>query len=322
MRLFRKIALICAAFSLTSCVKKKEITDAKLEYPFQVTTTVGMIADVARQIGGDLTTVKNIIGEGIDPHSFQAGLSEIEQLSSADLIFYNGLHLEGKLGAILEKQSKDKPVIALAEGLFERDYEIIGGSEDSDPHVWMDVQGWRQVAAIILNNLSEFDSENAGYYEANHSAYLELITGLEHYARQCFATIPKSQRVLVTAHDAFSYLGRAYGITVMGIQGISTESKAGLKDINRLVAYLVEKEIPAVFVESSVPKQSVTALIEGAAARGHKVVIGGELFSDAMGPADTYEGTYIGMIDHNVTTITRALGGQAPKKGMNGKLSH
>ena len=322
MRLFRKIALICAAFSLTSCVKKKEITDAKLEYPFQVTTTVGMIADVARQIGGDLTTVKNIIGEGIDPHSFQAGMSDIEQLASAELIFYNGLHLEGKLGSTLEKQSKDKPVIALAEGLFEKDYEIIGGAEESDPHVWMDVQGWTQVASMITSELEEFDPDNDGYYEKHYSEYLKSLIALQNYASHSFATIPENQRVLVTAHDAFSYLGRAYGIKVMGIQGISTESKAGLKDINRLVTYLVENKIPAVFIESSVPKESVTALIEGAAARSHQVVIGGELFSDAMGPDGTYEGTYIGMMDHNVTTITRALGGQAPEKGMHGKLSH
>lgn len=322
MKRFITLALLIVTFTFTSCLKKKEIVERSLEYPYKVTATVGMIADVTRQIAGDQAEVTNIIGEGIDPHSYSAGPSEIKQLSNADLVLYNGLHLEGKMGQVLEKQSETKSVFAVAEGLLDSDYEIIGGSAESDPHVWMDVNGWTRVTKSITSRLAAFDPTNAALYEENSAAYQKRLVDLDNYARQCFASISKNQRVLVTAHDAFSYLGRAYGIEVRGIQGISTESKAGLQDINRLVKYLVDQKIPAVFVESSVPKESVTALIEGANAQSHQVVIGGELFSDAMGPAGTYEGTYIGMIDHNITTITRALGGQAPKEGLNGKLSH
>ena len=313
---------LLSTIAFSSCVKKKKEEAGSPRDAYEITATVGMIADVTREIAGDRATVTNIIGEGIDPHSFQAGPSDIEKLSSADLILYNGLHLEGKLGSILEKQAKNKPVIAVAEGLLDSDYEIIGGAEESDPHIWMDVSGWNQVSNEIMKHLLEFDPANAKAYQENFQTYQKQLIDLDHYAHQCFATIPESQRVLVTAHDAFSYLGRAYGLDVRGIQGISTESKAGLNDINQLVDFLVEKKIPAVFVESSVPERSVKALIEGAAARGHQVVIGGELFSDAMGPAGTYEGTYIGMIDHNITTIVKALGGAAPDKGLNGKLSH
>lgn len=322
MNKFLTFGLLIVTFVLNSCLKKKERTERVLEYPYKVTATVGMIADVTRQITGDQAEVVNIIGEGVDPHSYSAGPSEIKQLSNADLVLYNGLHLEGKMGQILEKQSDKKPVFAVAEGLLGSDYKIMGGSSESDPHVWMDVSGWIKVTNAITARLTEFDPKNAAFYEENSASYQKKLVELDNYARQCFASIPESQRVLVTAHDAFSYLGRAYGIEVRGIQGISTESKAGLQDINRLVKYLVNQKIPAVFVESSVPKESVTALVEGANAQSHKVIIGGELFSDAMGPAGSYEGTYIGMIDHNVTTITRALGGQAPEKGLNGKLSH
>lgn len=313
---------VLGAFVLTSCLKKKETAERPLEYPYKVTATVGMIADVTRQIAGDQAEVTNIIGEGIDPHSYSAGPSEIKQFSNADLVLYNGLHLEGKMGQVLGKQSEKKPVFAVAEGLLDSDYKIIGGEAESDPHVWMDVTGWIKVTRAITTRLAQFDSRNAVLYEENSAAYQKKLVDLDNYARQCFTSIPENQRVLVTAHDAFSYLGRAYGIEVRSIQGISTESKAGLQDINRLVKYLVDQKIPAVFVESSVPKESVTALIEGANAQSHKVIIGGELFSDAMGPAGSYEGTYIGMIDYNITTITRALGGQAPEMGLNGKLSH
>lgn len=310
------------AFLLPSCVQKKKEEATSLDYPYEITTTVGMIADVTREIAGDRATVSNIIGEGVDPHSFQAAPSEIEKLASADLILYNGLHLEGKLGSTLEKQSESKLVLAVAEGLLGSDYKIIGGADESDPHVWMDVSGWMKVAEEITKQLSKFDPQNAESYQANSDAYLKRLVELDNYTCKSIASIPENQRVLVTAHDAFSYLGRAYGLEVRGIQGISTESKAGLNDINKLVDFLVEERIPAVFVESSVPERSVKALIEGAAARGHEVTIGGELFSDAMGPAGTYEGTYIGMIDHNITTITRALGGIAKEKGLNGELSH
>ncbi len=314
-------AFIAAAF-FPSCVKKKESQTSRSQGdPYQVTATVGMIADVTREIAGDQATVHNLIGEGIDPHSYRPGKSDIDALQTADLILYNGLLLEGKMGEVLGSQKKaGKPILAVAEGLS--DYPIIGGESHADPHLWMDVTAWSKVSEKIAHHLQTFDPANKDKYSANLEGYQTQLQQLDAYAKTCIATIPEKQRFLVTAHDAFSYLGRAYQLEVRGIQGISTESEAGLQEMNELVNFLVESKIPAVFVESSVSDKSVRALIEGARAQGHEVKIGGELFSDAMGPAGTYEGTYIGMIDHNITTITRALGGQAPEKGLQGKLAH
>jgi len=186
------------------------------------------------------------------------------------------------------------------------------GSEYTDPHVWMDVSAWAKAVPVIAETLAAYDPVNAATYHANATKYVATLEGLDRYAKEVMATIPEGQRVLVTAHDAFNYLGRAYGVAVRGIQGVSTESEAGVRDLEDLVNFIVENKIPAVFVETSVADKNVRALVEGARARGHDVVIGGSLFSDAMGQAETYEGTYIGMIDHNVTTITNALGGTAP----------
>jgi manganese/zinc/iron transport system substrate-binding protein len=184
----------------------------------------------------------------------------------------------------------------------------------------MDVSKWKKATEAVAGALGEFDPPNAALYRANADAYALELEALDAYARERIASIPGNQRLMITAHDAFNYMGAAYGLEVKGIQGLSTESEAGLHDINALVDLLVERQVPAVFVESSVSDKNVKALVEGAAARGHKVKVGGELFSDAMGPAGTYEGTYVGMIDHNVTVIARALGGDAPERGLNGKL--
>ncbi|MDB4544836.1 zinc ABC transporter substrate-binding protein [Akkermansiaceae bacterium] len=312
----RYLALLLALLA-TSCTKKKEATSGPGEYPYRIVATVGMIGDVTRELAGDKATAINIIGEGLDPHVYKPTKEDIDSLQSAALILYNGVHLEGKMGEVLESRNKaGTPVTAVAEGL--PGFEYLKG----DPHLWMDVSAWSKVAGKIQASLASFDPANKVYYGERLAGYTATLAGLHAYAQKSLASIPESQRVLVTAHDAFSYLGRAYGLEVRGIQGISTESEAGLQKINALVAYLVDKKIPAVFIESSVSDKSVKALIEGAAARGHQVVIGGELFSDAMGETGTYEGTYLGMIDHNVTTITRALGGEAPAKGFQGKLSH
>jgi manganese/zinc/iron transport system substrate-binding protein len=190
-----------------------------------------------------------------------------------------------------------------------------------DPHVWMDVRGWMKAVTVVEQALSEFDPDNAAVYQANAAAYIAELEALDAYVRKVIASIPENQRVLVTAHDAFNYLGRAYGLDVRGIQGLSTESEAGVQDIEKLIDFLVKRGLPAVFVETSVADKNVRALVEGAKARGHDVGIGGELFSDAMGEPGTYEGTYIGMIDHNATTIARALGGSAPARGMQGQLT-
>jgi manganese/zinc/iron transport system substrate-binding protein len=291
---------------------------------YSATATVGMIADVVRNIVGDKGTVHGIIGEGVDPHLYKPTSSDVKLMQASDIIFYGGLNLEGKMGDVLVRlATRGKPVVVVTETLLEQDEYVMATEEAHfDPHVWMDVAGWIQATEVISQALIAFDPDNASYYEERTADYTAKLKELDDYAKKVFATIPQQRRVLVTAHDAFNYMGRAYGIEVRGIQGISTESEAGLKDINDLVDFLVDRDIPAVFVETSVSQKNVRALIEGAQARGHDVIVGGELFSDAMGAAGTYEGTYIGMLDHNITTIVRALGGEAPEKGLNGQLSH
>jgi manganese/zinc/iron transport system substrate-binding protein len=290
-------------------------------YPIKVGSTVGMVADIVREVGGDRVQVKNIIGAGVDPHVYNPTRSDVATLLTSDIIFYAGLLLEGQMSDMLVKVSRKRPVYAVTE-LLQSDYLIHDqATNHEDPHVWMDVRGWMKAVDVVADALIAFDPPNTDYYQANAAQLGQLLGRLDDYARQTIASIPAAQRVLVTAHDAFNYMSRAYGIEVVGIQGLSTESEAGIKDINRIVDLLVKRQIPAVFVESSVSDKNVKALIEGAAARGHRVRIGGELFSDAMGPPGTYEGTYVGMIDHNITVIARALNGNAPKKGMQNKLT-
>ncbi|MBT4757767.1 MAG: zinc ABC transporter solute-binding protein [Opitutae bacterium] len=314
---------------LTGCDRSEKASDADSashkKEPYQVLCTVGMITDIVRNIVGDYAQVEGIIGEGVDPHLYQPTRSDVVKLSTADVVFYNGLLLEGKMTNVLMRVAKSgKPVKAVTEAILENSDYLLQKEEDSkhiDPHVWMDVRGWMQAVPLVAETLSIFDPLRADIYTANATAYTKKLEALDAYAQQSIGSIPESQRVLVTAHDAFNYLGRATGLTVRGIQGVSTESEAGVRDLEDLVNYIVEKKIPAVFVETSVADKNVRALVEGANARGHGVRIGGALFSDAMGQAGTYEGTYIGMIDSNITTITRALGGEAPELGMQGKLT-
>ncbi|MFP4281375.1 MAG: metal ABC transporter solute-binding protein, Zn/Mn family [Opitutales bacterium] len=290
--------------------------------PYQIVTTVGMITDLVREVAGEHGKVEGLIGEGIDPHLYQPTRGDIIALQRADIVFYNGLMLEGRLGDVLERlERRGKPVRAVTEAILELgDYVLTDGTQHYDPHVWMDVGGWKMATEVVAEALAEFDPANAEAYAANAQAYRRRLEELDAYVRQVLGSIPEGQRHLVTAHDAFNYLGRAYGLEVRGIQGLSTESEAGVRDLEELVNFLVEENIPAVFVETSVADKNVRALLEGARSRGHELRIGGELFSDAMGPAGTYEGTYIGMLDHNATIIARALGGMAPERGLHGKL--
>jgi manganese/zinc/iron transport system substrate-binding protein len=274
-----------------------------------------MITDVVRNVAGEHAEVEGIIGEGVDPHLYKPTRGDVVKLNSADVIFYNGLLLEGKMADVLvQMATSGKPVHAVTEKILGDEKYLMekdDGSSHTDPHVWMDVQAWLSGVDVIAGALAAYDPENAEDYMARAADYSGKLIALHAYALEAMATIPEGQGVLVTAHDAFRYMGRAYGLEVRGIQGISTESEAGVRDLEKLVDFIVERNIPAVFVESSVADKNVRALVEGAKARGHDVRIGGELFSDAMGQPGTYEGTYIGMIDHNVTTIVNALGGRA-----------
>lgn len=292
-------------------------------YPLKVTATVGMVADIVRQVGGERLAVSALIGPGVDPHLYKPTRNDIAALQGADAVFYSGLLLEGKMtDALVRVAQSGKLVVAVTEQLDEKTLlEPAEFAGHFDPHVWMDASLWSSAVDVVAKSLARFDPPHAAEYSANATRYQGELAALHEYTKKITATIPPAQRILVTAHDAFNYFGRAYGVQVLGIQGITTESEAGLEDINRLVDMLVTNSVRAVFVESSVADKNVKALIEGAKARGKQVIIGGSLFSDAMGAADSYEGTYIGMIDHNATIITRALGGDAPARGLNGKLT-
>ena len=287
-----------------------------------VVATTGMIADTARAIGGDHVDVRALMGPGVDPHAYRQTRSDIVAMTRADLVLWHGLYLEAQMEEFFEDLGRRRIVVAVAEAM-PRNLLLAHEDYDNrfDPHVWMDPDLWRRVAAEIRDALAEVDPENAAFYLASAESFLTGLDTVSAYAREALASVPEDSRVLLTAHDAFNYFGQAYGFEVLGIQGISTESEAGLVRIAELVDLLVARNIRAVFVESSVSDRNIRALIEGAAARGHEVRIGGELFSDAMGEPGSYEGTYIGMIDHNVTIITRSLGGDAPERGMSGQLS-
>jgi manganese/zinc/iron transport system substrate-binding protein len=276
------------------------------QYPIRVVCTTGMVADLARNVGGSHVAVKSLMGAGVDPHLYKASPGDVAQLNSADVIFYSGLHLEGRMTDLLENIARRKPCVAVASAIGE-DRILHDESGAHDPHLWFDVSLWSQAASAVRDTLIAFDPKHADDYRANAKAYQERLAALHAEASAQVAAIPKEHRVMVTAHDAFRYFGRAYDIEVRGIQGISTDSEAGVKQINDLVSFLVERKIKAVFVETSVSDQNIRSLLEGCAARGHSVVIGGELFSDAMGAEGTPEGTYEGMIRHNVETIVKAL---------------
>ncbi len=292
-------------------------------YPYRVVATVGMITDSVREVAGDRAEVVGLIGEGVDPHLYNPTRTDVTQFMRADIIFYNGLQLEGKMTDVLVRVGRSgKPVHAVTE-LIDPAYLLEHDEWEgySDPHVWMDVSAWMKALDAVTEAVIGFDPLHADEYERRAAAYRAQLQELHEYVARVVNTIPEHNRVLITAHDAFNYFGRAYGIEVRGIQGLSTESEAGLLDINRLVDLIVARNIRAVFVETSVAEKNVRALMEGARSRGHEVRVGGTLYSDAMGPAGTYEGTYIGMIDHNATTIVRALGGEAPENGVHGRLT-
>lgn len=276
------------------------------KYPVNVVCTTGMVADLVRNIGRDKVKVSQIMGEGVDPHLYKASPGDVNMLNSADAIFYSGLHLEGKMTDVFVRMARKKPTFAVAEYIPE--VSVMDNPEGAfDPHVWFDVSIWREGAGVVRDALKAFDPKHADEYQNRADRYQVELAKLHDYAKAQLATIPKERRVLVTAHDAFRYFGRAYDLEVKGIQGISTESEAGVKEVNVLVNFLVTNKIKAVFVESSVSDKNVRALLEGCKARGHDVVIGGELFSDAMGKDGTPEGNYVGMVRHNVDTIVKAL---------------
>lgn len=287
-----------------------------------IVATTGMIADTARRIGGAHVEVQALMGSGVDPHAYRQTRSDITAMTRADLVLWHGLYLEAQMEEFLVKLARRRTSVPVAEAM-PRDLLLSHEDYDGrfDPHVWMVPTLWVHVARDIARVLSEARPELTTDFALNLAVFEADLVKLQSYGETAMASVPKDARVLLSAHDAFGYFGRAFDMEVIGIQGISTESEAGLNRISTLVDMLVKRKIGAAFVESSVSDRNIRALIEGAAAQDHTVSIGGELFSDAMGADGTYEATYIGMIDHNITTISRALGGTVPDLGMNGKLA-
>ena len=289
----------------------------------EVVATTGMVADLVEKVGGDTVRVQTLMGPGVDPHLYKASPSDIRALEGADIVFVSGLHLEGKMGELIEKLGARSRVVAVTDsiphdrlmGFSGAGAGGAGGEGDAavpgagahDPHVWFDVSMWSQCLPGVSTALAEKRPQDRARYDAARTAYEKELTALHDEVRAAIGTIPKEHRVLVTAHDAFGYFSRAYDIEVLSVQGMSTESEASLKDINTLVDTLVGRKIPAVFVESSVSTRNIDALRQGAASKGHTVAIGGQLYSDAMGAANTPEGTYVGMVRANVRTIVDAL---------------
>lgn len=293
------LCLLLAACGDEETVDKKE---------GNVVATTGQIADVVKAIGGEHLEVTTLMGPGVDPHLYKATQSDITKLDKAEVIFYNGLHLEGQMQDIFTQMAEEKTVVAVGEtvdeGLLLADEE---NTDLHDPHIWFDIELWKEVVDSVGNTLAEEYPDFKEDFEKNEAAYIEELDELIAYIDGRVEEIPESQRILVTAHDAFNYFGKSQGFEVRGLQGLSTDSEYGVKDVQNMVDFLVSNKIKAIFVESSVSDKAMKAVIEGAREKGHKITIGGELFSDAMGAEGTEEGTYTGMYKHNIDTIVDAL---------------
>jgi manganese/zinc/iron transport system substrate-binding protein len=267
---------------------------------------------VAKNVGGERVEAIGLMGPGIDPHLYKASEGDVARLQQADIIFYNGLHLEAQMGSVLERMADGRIRTVAVTDLVDRDL-LLAPPEfkgNYDPHVWFDVSIWMKTVEQVRATLTEADPGSAELYAANADRYLAELADLHAYVLAQAERVPADKRVLITAHDAFNYFGRAYGFEVRGLQGISTESQASTSDVQGLADFITERQIPAVFVESSVPQRTIEAVQAAVRDRGFDVQIGGSLFSDAMGNPDTPEGTYIGMVRHNIDTIVSALLGE------------
>ena len=276
---------------------------------FHIVTTTSMITDLVKNIGGDQVEVEGLMGAGVDPHLYKASEGDVSKLATADMILYNGLHLEGKLVEVFEKMQKQKiNTVAISDALDKKD--LIGSSHfasNYDPHIWFDVENWEKITLYIAEKLSEAQPENKAIFTANAQKYLQELKTLKQELTAEIATLPEDQRRLVTAHDAFNYFGKAFKFEVVGLQGLSTATEAGVQDVQKTAAYIIDHKVKSVFIESSVPRRTVEALQAAVNSKNHQVKIGGTLYSDALGNPGSPEGSYIGMFKYNVHTIVEAL---------------
>jgi manganese/zinc/iron transport system substrate-binding protein len=304
----RWLAPLCAvlAFASASACAPDSARDAG--GAIRVVATTSLVADLVRNVGGDRVDLTALMGSGVDPHLYRASEGDVRALSRADVIFYNGLHLEAKMSEVLERMHGSTRTFAVSDGVDRA--RLLSPPEfagNYDPHIWFDVSMWRSALDHVRASLVEVSPADSALFNANAATYAIHLDSLDSYVRERAATVPQSQRVIVTAHDAFNYFGRAYGFEVRGLQGISTAAEAGAADVRELAQFIADRKIPAVFVESSVPRRSIEAVQAAVASRGFNVSIGGQLFSDALGDGGTPEATYLGMVRHNIDTITSAL---------------
>jgi len=299
----KRAITILAVIIVLGCKNNKQ-DNGKLN----VVVTTSMLTDLVKNIGGDLINIQGLMGAGVDPHLYKASEGDVSKLFNADVIFYNGLHLEGKLVEVFEKMEAQKTTVALGEflakdGLIGSDYF----ASNYDPHVWFNIQYFKEFSDKVTNVLSNKDPKNAGSYTVNNIAFQQELDLLQTTVVNTIATLAPEKRILVTAHDAFNYFGKAYGFKVVGLQGLSTATEAGVQDVQQLSEYIIKNKVKAVFIESSVPRRTIEALEAAVLSKGHQVSIGGSLYSDALGDAGSVEGTYIGMFLYNVKTIVTAL---------------
>ena len=304
--------IIGMTFLLGACNNESENNVKTSNEPhsnrIQIVTTISQIGEPIEVIGGDRVNVESLMGPGVDPHLYKATQGDINTLQNADIILYNGLHLEGNMGEVFANMSANKTIVSLGESLDKEKF-LMDEEGAIDPHIWFDVELWKEALDVAVEELKQFSPEDADYFEENKQKYFSKLDELKKEAVEKISSIPEEQRVLVTAHDAFGYFGRMNDMEVIGLQGLSTEDEVGLSDIGSTVQLLIEKQVPAVFIESSINQSSIRAVIDGASKEGLEVTLGGELFSDAMGAKGTEEGTYLGMYHHNVNTIYEALTG-------------
>lgn len=279
----------------------------------RVVTTTNFVTDLVRQVGGDRVAVEGLMGAGVDPHLYKASAGDVSRIADADVVFYVGLHLEARMGEVLEKTGDERPVVAVADAidedrLLDPPSDLAAAGAEHDPHVWFDPDLWAQTPDAVADALAQVDPQHADEYRERARAHRREVIAAGEVAARRLAKIPERRRVLVTSHDAFRYLGRRFDVQVEAIQGISTVAEATTNDIERIATLLAERDIRAVYVESSVPRQTIEAVIQAARQQGGDVRIGGELFSDAAGDEGTYEGTYLGMFEHNVDALVEGLG--------------
>ncbi|QXP72929.1 zinc ABC transporter substrate-binding protein [Tenacibaculum sp. AHE15PA] len=301
----KRIALLFVILLAVSCGKKAKNENGKLK----VVTTTTMITDLVKNIGGDKLEVKGLMGAGVDPHLYKASEGDVSKLFNADVVIYNGLHLEGKLEEVFEKmQHQNKKTVVVSDVINKKN--LISSAlfaSNYDPHIWFDLNNWRKITSYVTEKLAAIDAKNAAFYQQNAKEYLEKLVALSKEVESKINELPIEKRILVTAHDAFNYFGNQHQFNVVGLQGLSTATEAGVQDVQKLAKFIIANNVKAIFVESSVPKRTIEALQEAVKSKGQDVVIGGTLYSDALGNAGTKEGTYIGMYKANVNTIVNAL---------------